>query len=400
MDTEQIKHWQELRHAYLKRLRVLELKEAQQGTDTPPHIIIETQELRDKIISTDLILQSMNTILDGAQKNTYVTQKTEGIQKVEIVIQGSFEQVTPEIQKAMVRALAAIMEISYEQVSVLNVACGSIILLISVPEQAAKKLHSLYNNHEPILDEIKVSSVKLIGDSTKRSGKRKYSSNRRNDTLTKSTKEAKNKRYRFSYRLSNKSRDSKAYSDGSGTISNAGHSERSEESRPGRFADAQRDIRDRAITQAVYSQINADGTTTTISLDSLSTETKMTHSFTNSSSINTEISVEERNWAMACHLSAMLICFFPYANIVAVFILWSMKRDTSAFVDDQGKEALNYNISIMIYITIAIIFSCFYVGIPILIGLVLFDFFIMITAGVNASNGKRYRYPITFRFIK
>ena len=96
----------------------------------------------------------------------------------------------------------------------------------------------------------------------------------------------------------------------------------------------------------------------------------------------------------------MLVYLFPYGHIIVLLILWLIKRDTSPFIDDQGKEALNYNLSIMIYATIALMFSFFIVGIPFLVGLFIFDFIIIIVAGVRASNGEYYRYPITIRFIK
>lgn len=112
------------------------------------------------------------------------------------------------------------------------------------------------------------------------------------------------------------------------------------------------------------------------------------------------ISKEERDWAMYCHLSAMLVLIFPYAHIIAPLILWMMKRESSTFIDDQGKEALNYNLSIMIYLTIAGISSCLFIGVPVFVGLVLFDLVIMVVAGIQASKGIYYRYPITIRFIK
>ncbi len=142
------------------------------------------------------------------------------------------------------------------------------------------------------------------------------------------------------------------------------------------------------------------GSTATIAQASPFPATQQTYPLTNSPSVNTGIPKEERNWAMFCHLSAMLVYIFPYAHIIAPLVLWLMKRDTSPFVNDQGKEALNYNLSIMIYMTVAAIFSCFYIGIPFLVGLALFDLIIMIVAAIRASNGEYYRYPITIRFIK
>lgn len=128
--------------------------------------------------------------------------------------------------------------------------------------------------------------------------------------------------------------------------------------------------------------------------------TQQTYRITTPPPINTGISKEERIWAMLCHFSSMLVYLFPYGHIIVLLILWLIKRDTSPFIDDQGKEALNYNLSIMIYATIALMFSFFIVGIPFLVGLFIFDFIIIIVAGVRASNGEYYRYPITIRFIK
>lgn len=120
----------------------------------------------------------------------------------------------------------------------------------------------------------------------------------------------------------------------------------------------------------------------------------------NVSGVRTAIPIAERNWAMLCHLSALLVYLLPYAHILAPLVLWLMKREESAFVNDQGKEALNFNISMMIYLTIAALFSCIYIGIPFLIGLGLFYLIIIIVAAVQANSGTFYRYPITIRLIK
>jgi len=112
------------------------------------------------------------------------------------------------------------------------------------------------------------------------------------------------------------------------------------------------------------------------------------------------LSSEERNWAMLAHLSGLLVFVMPYAHILGPLLIWLLKRETSPFIDDQGKEALNFNLSMTIYLTLAAVLSCAFVGIPLLIGLALFNLVIAIVAAVRAANGEHYRYPLTIRFIK
>ena len=57
---------------------------------------------------------------------------------------------------------------------------------------------------------------------------------------------------------------------------------------------------------------------------------------------------EERNLGMACHLLALAGLVLPLGNIIGPLIMWLVKREESAFVDEQGKEALNFNITIAI----------------------------------------------------
>ncbi|MEA3188395.1 MAG: uncharacterized protein QOD99_2225 [Chthoniobacter sp.] len=109
---------------------------------------------------------------------------------------------------------------------------------------------------------------------------------------------------------------------------------------------------------------------------------------------------EERMWAMLAHLSAFLGHFLPgIGNIVAPLVIWILKKDEFPLVDDQGKEALNFQISMTIYYLIAGALCFVLIGIPILIGLGIFNLIIIIVAAVKANDGVRYRYPFTIRFI-
>ena len=108
---------------------------------------------------------------------------------------------------------------------------------------------------------------------------------------------------------------------------------------------------------------------------------------------------DERTWAMLCHISTFCGLIIPFGNILAPLIIWLIKKEDLPFVQDQGKEVLNFQISMVIYLAISGILCFLLIGIPILIGLIIFDFIIIIIATVNANDGKYFRYPITIHFI-
>jgi uncharacterized Tic20 family protein len=108
---------------------------------------------------------------------------------------------------------------------------------------------------------------------------------------------------------------------------------------------------------------------------------------------------DENRWAMFCHLSTFAGFLFPIGNIIGPLVIWSIKKDVFPLVDDQGKEAMNFQISMTIYYIGAIILMIVVIGIPILIGLIIFDIIVTIVAMVKAGEGVAYRYPLCIRFI-
>lgn len=109
---------------------------------------------------------------------------------------------------------------------------------------------------------------------------------------------------------------------------------------------------------------------------------------------------DERTWGMLCHLGIFIGHFIPLGNFLAPLIIWLMKREESDFVNHHGKESLNFQISIFIYLAIAFVFTFVLIGFPFLIGLWIFSLVIVIIAGLKANDGQYYRYPLTIRFIK
>lgn len=110
---------------------------------------------------------------------------------------------------------------------------------------------------------------------------------------------------------------------------------------------------------------------------------------------------DERTWGMIAHLSAFAVFVFPLGgNIIAPLIVWLARRDTSAFVDAEAKEALNFNISVSLGWIVCGLLTFVLVGIPLAVILLLGWLVMTIIAAIKASEGTGYRYPIALRLVR
>lgn len=111
---------------------------------------------------------------------------------------------------------------------------------------------------------------------------------------------------------------------------------------------------------------------------------------------------DDRLWAMLCHLSSLLT-IFAGAGFVASLVIWMVKRDTCPLVADQGKEVLNFQITLLIIAAVAIIcfFTVVLIPVAIVIGILLpfWQLVLTIIAAIKAYDGQCYRYPLTLRLI-
>jgi len=115
---------------------------------------------------------------------------------------------------------------------------------------------------------------------------------------------------------------------------------------------------------------------------------------------NTSVSPEDRKWGLLVHLSAFAGLIVPLGTIIGPLIVWLLKREASPFVDDQGKEALNFQISVLIYSAISALLIIVGIGIVLLIIIGIATLILTVVAGVKANEGVYYRYPFTFRLIQ
>ncbi|BAN51262.1 DUF4870 domain-containing protein [Metapseudomonas resinovorans] len=109
---------------------------------------------------------------------------------------------------------------------------------------------------------------------------------------------------------------------------------------------------------------------------------------------------EVRQWAMFCHFSAFLGLVFPFGNLLGPLIVWQIKKDLDPFVDAQGKEALNFQITVALAVVVCFLLMLVVIGFP-LLGLVSIGALVLtIIAGIKANEGQAYRYPFCWRLIK
>ena len=113
-----------------------------------------------------------------------------------------------------------------------------------------------------------------------------------------------------------------------------------------------------------------------------------------------QLSESERNWAMLCHLSAFAGYFFPFGGIIGPLICWLSRKEESTWVNENGKSSLNFQLSILLYMVLAIPLCFIIIGIPIEIFLSVLELICVVIASVKASKGEIFKYPISIPFIQ
>ena len=114
-------------------------------------------------------------------------------------------------------------------------------------------------------------------------------------------------------------------------------------------------------------------------------------------------SKDERTWAMLAHVSAFAMYLTGIGHLVGPLIVWLVKRDGNPFVDDQGKESLNFQISWSIYMILNFCLFFTLILAPLAIAgffiLPIFHVICMIIGALKANDGVAFRYPLCIRFL-
>jgi len=98
--------------------------------------------------------------------------------------------------------------------------------------------------------------------------------------------------------------------------------------------------------------------------------------------------------AMLAHLLAIPLSF------IGPLIIWLVKREDNEFIDDQGKECLNWEITMAIAYVICSILSFAIIGAFLIPIVMLVDLIFNIIGAMKANSGERYRYPFALRLVK
>ena len=109
----------------------------------------------------------------------------------------------------------------------------------------------------------------------------------------------------------------------------------------------------------------------------------------------------ERTWGMLAHLSALLGLFVPLLGVViGPLVVWLARRDDSVFVAEHAREALNFNILVLIAAVVCIVLMLVFIGF--ILGSALFVAWLVLTlvAAIRASEGHAYRYPVSIRVVR
>ncbi|WP_099238634.1 DUF4870 domain-containing protein [Synechococcus sp. BDU 130192] len=150
---------------------------------------------------------------------------------------------------------------------------------------------------------------------------------------------------------------------------------------------------------------------------------------------------QERNWAIACHLSSLawiVLAFvgigaIPFVNVIAPAVVWYLKKEESELIDAHGKESVNFQISMTIYgLAAGIILSIliiagvvlmillgiggsnnpfaalvaivtgigFFIFLALIVAIAIFQIAVVILAATKVQEGQMYRYPFSLRLLK
>lgn len=111
--------------------------------------------------------------------------------------------------------------------------------------------------------------------------------------------------------------------------------------------------------------------------------------------------MDRNTYVMWLHLSALLNMMFPFLGTVVKIVMWnSKKEEKDEFLNNHAKEAINFEISMIIYSIVALVLCVVLIGLLLLPVLAIYSLVVIIVSAVKGSEGKEYRYPMIIRFVK
>jgi uncharacterized Tic20 family protein len=116
---------------------------------------------------------------------------------------------------------------------------------------------------------------------------------------------------------------------------------------------------------------------------------------------------QARMWNMFCHLSALAGYIIPFGNVLGPLLIWQIKRNEFPSVEEHGKAALNFQLTVLIALFVGIIaavllsFVCVgFLLVPVVLLIGLAGLVFAVIAGIKANNGEAYQYPWSLTLVK
>lgn len=172
-ENEELDHLNVIRRAHQRNLRLSEQQLAQLGPlHAPPYLIASIEDLKVAIAEIDDKINNIGAHGISHQKNP----GNEPTKQVKVVFDIPYEVTDPELLAVAKRALAAILNISIDQVIIRELQHGSIVLTIELPDEAADRLQEMYARNDPALREILIYKVEPVADDSKQDASMEKSS--------------------------------------------------------------------------------------------------------------------------------------------------------------------------------------------------------------------------------
>lgn len=115
--------------------------------------------------------------------------------------------------------------------------------------------------------------------------------------------------------------------------------------------------------------------------------------------LGADVNSDDRTWAVLVHAAAFTGFLVPFGNILGPLIIWSLKKEESAFVNANGKQAVNFQLTWTIYLVLAAISLVILIGFVLLPLVAMVWFVSVVLAIIEAGNDGVYDYPLTVDFV-
>jgi uncharacterized Tic20 family protein len=107
-----------------------------------------------------------------------------------------------------------------------------------------------------------------------------------------------------------------------------------------------------------------------------------------------QIPSDAKTMAMLCHLLAI------FTGFIGPLIIWLVKKADHPFIDEQGKEALNFQITVLLAMIASFLLTFVCIGVFLMPAVGIVDLIFCIIATIKANGGEHYRYPVALRLVK